>query len=627
MKPSYCERLLLEDPQPPRARLAPVPEVSPMTNSENDVNNEVVFQGVAAAPGVAHGPAFVFTQHELDVPEYRVPAGKHEAEVARFEEALLKTRQQITKIRNEIAAKLGESEAQIFDAHLLVVEDKALIDETIHLQVTSGLNIEHCFFNVAQRFIDFFDSVDDEYLRERVGDIRDVTRRILQNLLGKSDFMSSWLASSEEPKVIVSNMINASDVAGIGKENTLGFVSSLGGRTSHAVIMARSMEIPAVVGIPDLSDRVDSGETVLIDGYEGIVVLRPSEETLYRYGQVAARRKDIRDLYISKVGAPSETRDGHHIAVSANIEGVDDVDAVLTNHSEGVGLFRTETLFMRGKAMQSEESQFVEYRAVAERLAPNPVVIRTLDLGGDKMLPGGYSGVEEDNPFMGFRAIRYCLKNPDVFKQQLRAILRASAYGNVAILYPMISGVRELIEANTLLEECKEGLRAASIPFSEAILIGSMIEIPSAALTVDVIAEHCDFLSIGTNDLIQYLLAVDRVNDKIAHLYDPSHPAVMRTLSMIFEAAKKAKVKVSVCGEMGGDPLYIPYLIGLGAGELSMSPSLIPEAKYLIRAVKQRECRMLAEEVLSLGRPRKIFARLQSFYRSVMGDILDRVKV
>ncbi len=596
-----------------------------MSETSSELNTEVVYEGVAAAPGVAHGPAFVFTQHDLDVPEYKLPEAKHDSEVERFEEALLTTRQQITRIRNEIAHKLGESEAQIFDAHLLVVEDKALIDETILLQRHSNLNIEHCFFNVAQRFIDFFDSVDDEYLRERVGDIRDVTRRILQNLLGKTDFMSSWLASAEEPKVIISNMINASDVAGIGKENTLGFVSSLGGRTSHAVIMARSMEIPAVVGIPDLSDRVESGETVLIDGYEGIVVLRPSEETLYRYGQVAARRKDIRDLYLSKVGVPSETRDGQHIAVSANIEGVDDVETVLANKSEGVGLFRTETLFMRGKAMQSEELQFEEYRKVVERLAPNQVVIRTLDLGGDKMLPGGFSGVEEDNPFMGFRAIRYCLKNPEVFKEQLRAILRASAYGNVAIMYPMISGVRELIEANALLEEAKEELRSDSIPFSEIIPVGSMIEIPSAALTVDVIAEYCDFVSVGTNDLIQYLLAVDRVNDKIAHLYDPSHPAVMRTLSMIFEAARKAKVKVSVCGEMGGDPLYIPLLIGLGASELSMSASLIPEAKYLIRTLKESECRMLAEEVLELGRPRKIFARLQSFYRVTMRDVLERV--
>ena len=588
----------------------------------SEENKEIILNGIPAAPGVVHGPAFVFQHRELDVPVYRVPEERVEQEKARFEKALLETRAQILKVRQEIARKIGESEAQIFDAHLLVLEDKALIDETIGAVEESRNNIEHCFASVAQRYIEFFDSMEDEYLRERVADIRDVSKRVLSNLLGESALGSMGTDGLSEPHVLVSNAINVSDVAQINRERILGFVSESGGRTSHAVIMARSMKVPAVVGIENASELIEISDTVVVDGYDGLIIVNPTLDTLYRYGQISKKRQSIRKIYESKVELPAETTDGKKVRILANIEEADEVASVVESRAEGVGLFRTEGIVLRERqALASEELQFDQYRRVIEQLAPMPVVIRTLDIGGDKELPGNLFG-REQNPFMGFRAIRYCLKNPDVFKEQLRATLRAATYGNARMMYPMISGVRELLEANELVEECKRELKERGEAFSEDLEVGSMIEIPSAAYTADVIAENCSFLSIGTNDLIQYMLAVDRVNDSIAHLYDPSHPAVLRTIKHVIDLAHGKDTPVGICGEMASDPLYVPLLIGMGADELSMSPSLIPEVKFITRHISMEAAGELAAEVLELKRPRQIFRRLREFYRSVMQDVV-----
>lgn len=586
----------------------------------SDETKEIVMNGIPAAPGVVVGPAFVYRHQEVDVPVYQVPESRREREQERFEEALLATRSQILRVRHEIQEKIGESEAQIFDAHLLVLEDKALIDETITAFEETGNNIEHCFALVADRYIEFFDSMEDEYLRERVADIRDVSKRVLSNLLGETSLGSMGADALSEPHVLISNSINVTDVAQVSREKILGFVSESGGRTSHAVIMARSMKVPAVVGVEDASEVIEISDTVIIDGYEGILILNPSEETLYRYGQISKKRDSIRKMYESKVALPSETVDGSKVRIFANIEEAGEVSAVVDSRAEGVGLFRTEGIVLRERqALASEDLQFDQYRRVVEQLAPLPVVIRSLDLGGDKALPGNLFGKEE-NPFMGFRAIRYCLKNPEVFKEQLKAVLRAATYGKARLMYPMISGVRELLEANQILEEAKEELRDKGINYLKDIEVGSMIEIPSAAYTADVIAEHCSFLSIGTNDLIQYLLAVDRGNDSIAHLYDPSHPAVLRTIQTIIQLAHEQDTPVAVCGEMASDPLYVPLLVGMGADELSMSPSLIPEVKFMIRHISINDARDLASEVLELRRPRQIFRRLREFYKGVVRD-------
>ncbi|MBC2603905.1 phosphoenolpyruvate--protein phosphotransferase [Puniceicoccus vermicola] len=586
----------------------------------SEENKEIILNGIPAAPGVVHGPAFVFQHQEVDVPVYRVPESKLENEKDRFEKALLQTRSQILRVRQEIARKIGESEAQIFDAHLLVLEDKALIDETISAVEDSGNNIEHCFALVARRYIDFFDSMEDEYLRERVADIRDVSKRVLSNLLGETSLGSMGTDALSEPHILVSNSINVSDVAQIKRERILGFVSESGGRTSHAVIMARSMKVPAVVGLENASELIEISDTVIVDGYDGLVIVNPTVDSLYRYGQISEKRDTIRKIYESKVALPSETVDGSKVKIMANIEEAGEIPSVLESRAEGVGLFRTEGIVLRERqALASEDLQFDQYQRVVEQLAPLPVVIRTLDIGGDKELPGNLFG-REQNPFMGFRAIRYCLKNPEIFKEQLKAVLRAATYGKARLMYPMISGVRELLEANQLLEECKLELKERGEAYSEDIEVGSMIEIPSAAYTADVIAENCSFLSIGTNDLIQYMLAVDRVNDSIAHLYDPSHPGVLRTIKAVIDMAHEKNTPVAVCGEMASDPVYVPLLVGMGADELSMSPSLIPEVKFMIRHISMGSARDLTEEILSLKRPRQIFRRLREFYRGVMKD-------
>lgn len=586
----------------------------------SEESKEIILNGIPAASGVVHGPAFVFKHQEVDVPVYRVPAERREDEKNRFEKALLETRSQILKIRHEIHRKIGEAEAQIFDAHLLVLEDKALIDETIAELENTGNNIEHCFASVARRYIDFFDSMEDEYLRERVSDIRDVSKRVLSNLVGETTLGSMGADGLGEPHILVSNSINVSDVAQLRKESILGFISETGGRTSHAVIMARSMKVPAVVGLEDASEKIAISDTVIVDGYDGLVIVNPSLDSLYRYGRISEQRKTIREMYESKVSLPSETLDGSSVRIFANIEEAGEVDSVIANSAEGVGLFRTEGIVLREReALASEDLQFDQYRRVVERLAPHPVVIRTLDIGGDKSLPGNLFG-REDNPFMGFRAIRYSLKNPSVFKEQLRAVLRAAAYGNARLMYPMISGVRELLDANEILAEAREELREQGETFAENIEVGSMIEIPSAAYTADVIAQHCSFLSIGTNDLIQYMLAVDRVNDSVAHLYEPSHPAILRTIQTVIRLAHENDTPVAVCGEMASDPVYVPLLIGMGADELSLSPSLIPEVKFMIRHVSMKSVRELADEILAMKRPRMITRHLREFYRSVMKD-------
>lgn len=565
----------------------------------------------------------VLTQNDFEVTRFTVPGEHRPAELARFDEAVLATREQILQLRREVAENLGESEAQIFDAHLLVLEDQALIEETIAEHEKSGYNIEYCFSKVAQRYTDFFDSVEDEYLRERTTDIRDVTRRLLRNLIGHGGAAPGKPHEGDGARIVVSSLINASDVASFRAESIIGFVSSFGGRTSHAVIMACSMEIPAVVGVQDAHTTIRSGDDLLIDGYDGVVIIRPSEKTLFRYGKIAEKRRSIRELYRARASLPADTRDGTHVVIRANIEGRQDVDAVTSGKAEGVGLFRTESVFLRDRGFASEEHQFEEYRTVVEALNPEPVTIRTLDVGGDKALFGAGLGHREENAFMGFRAIRLCLGNPDLFKTQLRAILRASAFGKAKVLYPMISGVRELIEANALLEEAKGELRKRKQAFDEKIEVGCMIEVPSAACITDILAPHCDFFSVGTNDLIQYLLAVDRVNDRVAHLYEPAHPAVVRTLRMILESAHQHQKPVSICGEMAGDPIYVGLLVGLGASDLSMTPTLMPEIKYLVRHFEIERARELARDLMEGVRPSENFERLEAFYRETINSLND----
>jgi phosphotransferase system enzyme I (PtsI) len=581
---------------------------------ESRSKNEITVQGIAASPGIAYGQVFVYIQSDVQVPSYQVEPEKRIEEVGRFEKALLVTRQQIAKIQDEVEKNLGAEEALIFDAHLLVLEDQALIGETIREFETTNRNIETCFNRVSSRYIQAFSEIDDEYLRERAGDIRDVAQRVLQNLLGQAENSLTRLA---DKRIVVANDISPSDSASIDRSAALGIVTDSGSKTSHSVIVARSMKVPAVVGVRDLTKRVTHGDWVILDGYDGIVIINPSETTLFRYGKIQEQKKTFETRLLKANQEPAVTLDGVEVMLMANIEKPEETKLVQEYNAHGVGLFRTEYLFLNSSRIPTEQEQFLAYKTVAEGVGKSGVTIRTLDLGGDKPMAGNSDLFpKETNPFMGFRAIRFCLENINIFKDQLRAILMASAYGKVRMMYPMISGHEELARANAVLAECVAELKARGQPYDENLEVGAMIEIPSAAETVDLLAPHCAFFSIGTNDLIQYLLAIDRVNDRIAHLYEPTHCAVIRTLKRIIDGGHKGKIPVSVCGEMAGDPVYAPLLLGLGVDSLSMAPPWIPTVKYIVRAMTMADARDLAKEALTMSSPREIYAKCEAFYRS-----------
>ena len=575
---------------------------------------EVTVQGIAASQGIAYGQIFVYIQSDVEVPSYHVEPERRLEEVSRFDRALVSTRQQIAKIQGEVEKNLGAQEALIFDAHLMALEDPALIGETIRVFESTGQNIETCFNQVSQRYVQAFAKFEDEYLRERASDIRDVAQRVLQNLLGQAENSLSRLA---DKRIVVANDVSPSDSASIDRSAAIALVTDSGSKTSHAVIVARSMKMPAVVGVRNLTKRAHNGDWAIVDGYDGVVILNPSESTLFRYGKIQEKKKSFEARLMEANRELAVTLDGVAVSLMANIEKVEEVAQVKAYAAEGVGLYRTEYLFLNSARIPTEQEQFLAYQAVAQAIAPQPVVIRTLDLGGDKPMEGNPDLFpKENNPFMGFRAIRFCLENLEIFKDQLRAILRASTCGNVRIMYPMISGSEEMVRANAVLTECMAELKSRDIAFDAKLQVGAMIEIPSAAMTADILAKECGFFSVGTNDLIQYLLAIDRVNERIAHLYEPTHPAVVRTLKYIVDEAHKRGVTVSVCGEMAGDPVFAPLLLGLGVDALSMSPAWLPSVKYMVRAMTMADARALAAEALTLASPKEIYARCDAFYRA-----------
>jgi len=587
-------------------------------------NNEQIFTAIPGAPGVAHGPLFVFHQGEVEVPRYSVPLERHEEEITRFEHGLLETRRQISAIRAEVEEKVGEEEASIFDAHQLVLEDRSLIEDTISEVSDTGLNIEYCFQQVANRYMEAFAQIDDEYIKERVTDIRDVSKRLIMNLLGRDQKAAP--NSSIGNHVLVSMDLTPSETALLDVAEVMGIVTELGSRTSHSVIMARSMSIPCVVGAHGLLEAAGFGDIVLVDGYKGRVFLNPSAETLERYGRLATEQRHIQETYDSEKLDSASTLDKHEIDILLNLEGIEGDEQMRSSGAKGVGLFRTENLFLVSEDFPGEEEQFEIYKTIVRCTGKHPTTIRTLDLGGDKNPHRSLTGYAEANPFMGFRGIRFCLENPELFKDQLRAILRASHFGKVKVLYPMISGLGELKRANNLLEEAKQELRDRGMPFDEGIPKGAMIEVPSACVITDLLANHCDFFSIGTNDLMQYLLAVDRINDRIAYLYEANQPAIIRSLNFVFQQGKMRGVPVSVCGELAGDPLYAPLLLGLGASDLSVSMGSIAQIKYLIRRISLHDAKHLAIRVLRCEESEDIQKELESFYETVMGDTFRELK-
>jgi len=579
-------------------------------------NKEIRFRGAGVSPGLAHGVIHVVRDDLDDVVRYHIEPSQIGNEIARFETALVQTRVQILEMQQRIAEAIGAKDAAIFDAHLLVVEDRTLIDEVLRRLETERCNVEWVFQEVASNYAETLSKIDDPYLRERALDIQDVTRRIVRNLQGKAP---KPILSAAEPHILVAHNLTPSDTATMNRQLVLGIATDLGSRTSHTAIIARSLNIPAVVGLHDATEKLESGQHVLLDGYTGVLIVDPTPETLSYYGEIEIRKGQVRKELKQLRETTSTTSDGRHIVLSANIELPSDVEAVAENGAEGIGLYRTEFLFVNRDTLPSEEEQYETYRKVAEQVKPNPLIIRTFDLGGDKLAVGTIDVGDELNPFLGWRAIRFCLENIDIFKTQLRAILRASAVGNVKIMFPMISGLEELRHAKAVLDECR---REVGEKKSGKMEVGAMIEIPSAAISADTLAHEVDFFSIGTNDLIQYTLAVDRVNERIAHLYEPTHPAVLRLLKMIADAAHANKIWVGVCGEMARDVALIPILLGLGIDELSVGARSVPRVKMAVRSLAVPECQQLVDEVLRLQTSSEILGRCLELATKRYGDLL-----
>ena len=552
-------------------------------------------EGIIASPGIAIAKAFVYDKVEVEVTEKKVddPA----AEVARLQAALEKSKEQILKIKEKAARDLGEEEAEIFEAHAMVLDDPEFVDSITAEINTNGVNAEFAVKTVTDRFFEMFDMMDDPYFSARAADIRDVGTRVLNNVMGVENVDISCL---DEDTIIVADELAPSDTAQMDKARVKGFATNIGSRTSHTAIMARSLEIPAVLGLGDITAAVKNGDMVVVDGLKGQAVINPTDDELAAY----KKQQEDYQAYIRELAELREleavTTDGHKVELVGNIGSPNDTDGVHKNGGRGVGLYRTEFLYMNSDTMPDEEKQYEAYKAVIESFNGDPVIIRTLDIGGDKKLP--YLPLEEEmNPFLGFRAIRLCFREVDMFKTQLRAILRASAFGNALIMFPMISGVSEVRQAKGILAECMKELDEKGQAYDKNIRVGVMIEIPSAAVTSDIIAKEVDFFSIGTNDLCQYTLAVDRMNQEVSYLYNPLHPAILRLVKTVIDASHAREgLFTGMCGEMAGDPMATLILLGLGMDEFSMSASSIPQVKKIIRSVSYEDAKAIAEKALNL---------------------------
>ena len=555
-----------------------------------------IISGIPAAPGVAIGKAFVLGSEALEVEKRIITESQIPKEIVRFEEALIKTRDEILDIQKKIAKEMGVRHAQIFNAHLLVLEDRTLIEGVMSRLKKEYICIEYAFLQVLNKYIKTFSHIDDPYLRERLSDVEDVGRRILRNLRGER---REILDNLKEKLIIVAYDLSPSDTASMHKEKVMGFITDIGGKTSHTAIMAKALEIPAVVGLEEATVKIKTGDVIIVDGTKGEVRINPDKATLAKYKQQSEKMvRTVKTLSKLK-DLPAVTKDGFEVKLAANIELPDELSSVISHGARGVGLYRTEYFYMNRTGLPGEDEQFEAYKRVCQQIKPYSVVIRTLDLGGDKFLSQLHTP-HEMNPYLGWRAIRFCLARPDVFKVQLREILRASAFGKLKMMYPMISGIEELRKANQMVEEVKQDLRKKKIAFDENIEVGAMIEIPSAALTSDILAKEVDFFSIGTNDLIQYSIAVDRVNEKIAYLYEPTHPAVLRLIKNVIESGHKENIWVGMCGEMASEPAFALLLLGLEIDEFSVSPAAVPAVKSVIRAVTLQQAKEVSNQAFSL---------------------------
>jgi phosphoenolpyruvate-protein phosphotransferase (PTS system enzyme I) len=552
-------------------------------------------RAIGASPGIAIGPVRVTDRSRVMVEETAILPAEVPAEVERFTQALGRAQDELRAVQKELEDAHGSEHLIVLDTHLMILQDSMLARETVAFIEQERVNAEGALKRTLMKFREFFAGIGDEYLRERIVDVETVIERVLRCMVGKSH---EPVNNVDARSIIVAHDLSPADVLQIDKSKVIGFVTDLGGKTSHSAILARALEIPAVVGLERVTAELSDGDVVIIDGLAGVVVINPDQELFLDYLRRKQRYEYLERELLKLRDLPIETTDGHRMLLKGNVEFPEEIPSLKVHGAEGIGLYRTEMLFFNRRELPGEDEQFAAYAAIVREMAPLPVTIRTLDVGGDKFVPG-LNLSDELNPALGLRAIRLSLRQPETFKPQLRAILRASALGKVRIFFPMVSGVAEIRAVKALLEEAKQELRAEGTPFDERIEIGIMIEIPSAVIVADLLAREVDFFSVGTNDLIQYSLAIDRTNEHLSHLYEPLHPAVLRSLKMVVDAAHAAGIDACMCGEMAGEPEYLPILLGLGFDELSMNAISILRVKKILRRCSKGEAERLVARALS----------------------------
>ena len=564
-------------------------------------------KGIAASQGISFAKAYVFVEPDLTVKEVKIEDVA--AEIKRFEDAIEASKKELTIIKENALASLGADKAAVFEAHLLILDDPEFMG-TVKTDIESKvINAEYAFKETSDMFISMFEAMDNEYMKERAADIRDVSKRILAHLLGV-DLPNPSLI--DEEVIVIAEDLTPSDTAQLNKKYVKGFATNIGGRTSHSAIMARSLEIPAVVGTSSITEDVKNGDILILDGLDGVVLVNPDEATTAEYKEKYAKFEAQKAEWAKLVTEKSVTKDGHEVILAANIGTPADLEGVKNNGGEAVGLYRTEFLYMGRDQLPTEDEQFEAYKAVLEGMGDKPVVVRTLDIGGDKELP--YLDLpKEMNPFLGFRAIRLCLEEKDLFRTQLRALLRASVYGKLCVMFPMIATIQEFRAAKALFLEEKEKLVAEGVAVSNDIELGIMVEIPSTAVIADIFAKEVDFFSIGTNDLIQYTMAADRMSEKVSYLYQPYNPAILRLVKNVIEASHKEGKWTGMCGEMAGDSLAIPLLLGMGLDEFSMSATSILQARSQIKNLTLDEMKELVEKAVMCATTEEVLALIEEY--------------
>jgi phosphotransferase system enzyme I (PtsI) len=600
-----------------RARTKRSPAKKAQPKEQAEIKEEISLIGISAAPGIVIGPAFVLNSQTLNVPDARVPADAVDQEVVRLKEAMDATRDELVEIKTRLAAQMGEDHAKIFDAHLLILDDVMVIDDTEAMIRKEQRNAAWAFQKVISNVTSSFAEIEDEYLKERYTDIVDVKKRVLQKLLGGK---RQKIRNPPVLSIVIAHELSASETAQLDRSVVLGYATALGGRTSHTAILARSQGVAAVVGLENLNTRIETGDTVILDGNAGALVVNPLEGTLREYEQEIVRQKAFEKQLLTLAGYPAETLDNRKIQLEANIDLPSEARSAVEYGAEGIGLFRTEYFFIAQDQLPTEEEQYRVYRSVIETMAGKPVTIRVLDIGGDK-IAGYLNESPELNPFMGWRGIRFLLTRRDILKTQLRAIYRASLHGKVRILLPLIAELDEVRATKKICEEIRSELTSMRFRIDQEVPIGIMVETPSAVILSDGLAREVDFFSIGTNDLIQYTMAVDRGNSKISHLYQHLHPSIIRFLRMIVDSAREAQIPVGICGEMAVDPMATPVLIGLQIDEFSCSPNALPEVKKVIRSVTYDECKMLAKKILKHCTTEEIEADVRALLKERCPDL------